>query len=342
MAMEQRHILVIRLSAMGDVAMTIPVLRAFTLQYPEVALTVVTKAFFKPFFRDLKGVTIVIADVKGVHKGVFGLYKLAKTLHKQAAFYAIADLHNVLRSKILKQFVKAKQYATIDKGRSEKKKLTSGALFKQLKPTTQRYADVFKTLGYPVQLKDPVFPGKIILNETLQLFVSGPFPTSIGVAPFAAHKGKMYPITAMETVIAALSKICNVVLFGGGASEVEQLGVLEERYDNVTSVAGKLSLAEELDVISNLELMVAMDSGNAHIAAMLGLKVVTIWGVTHPYAGFAPFHQPEDYMLLANREDYPLIPTSIYGNTYPEGYETAAASIAPEAIILKVQALLGL
>jgi ADP-heptose:LPS heptosyltransferase len=105
----------------------------------------------------------------------------------------------------------------------------------------------------------------------------------------------------------------------------------------VTSDAGKLSLEEELALISNLDLMLSMDSGNAHLAAMLGVKVITIWGVTHPFAGFAPFNQPDDYALLADRNLFPLIPTSIYGNKFPEGYENAAGSISFEAIVAKVK-----
>jgi len=64
-----KHILVIRLSAMGDVAMTVPILRQFTKQYPQVKLTVLTREFFTPFFRDLENVSVYAADVKGSIKG---------------------------------------------------------------------------------------------------------------------------------------------------------------------------------------------------------------------------------------------------------------------------------
>ena len=86
--------------------------------------------------------------------------------------------------------------------------------------------------------------------------------------------------------------------------------------------------------------MISMDSGNAHLAAMYGVKVITIWGVTHPFAGFAPFNQPKEYALLANNEKYPKIPTSIYGNKYPKDYINAAGSISPEKILKKVQRIL--
>lgn len=321
---------------MGDVAMTVPVLRALTVEHPDLKITVVTRAFFKPFFSNLKNVEVYAADLKGKHKGVLGLYKLSKEL-KALKFDAVADLHNVLRSKILKLFFAGKKVVQIDKGRAEKKALTSGRIFQQLKTTHQRYADVFEQLGYQIDLSNPQFPEKAELTSKLKSFISNSEQKIIGVAPFAAHQSKMYPLEKMEMVVAHLSREYNIILFGGGKKEIKILNDLETKYDNVKSVAGKLSLEEELDLISNLDVMLSMDSGNGHLAAMLGKKVITIWGVTHPFAGFAPFNQPEDYALVANREQYPLIPTSVYGNKYPEGYENAAGSISVDEVVSKIK-----
>ncbi len=337
MSHSEKHILVIRLSAMGDVAMTIPVLRALIKQYPDLKVTILTKPFFKPFFRDLMNVEVICVDVKGKHKSVFGLYKLARTLNKDYKFYAIADLHNVLRSKVLKQFIRCNRFVSINKGRRDKKQLTSGKIFKQLKTTHQRYADVFDVLGYPVDLTNPFFPDKVDLNREVIELLGDRKNGFIGIAPFAAHDGKMYPLNLMEQVVDQLSKDYKVVLFGGGKNEEGILSRWEKFHKNTVNVAGKLSLDEELDIISNLDMMLSMDSGNAHIAAMLGVKTVTIWGVTHPYAGFAPFNQPEDYALLSDREQFPLIPTSTYGNKYPEAYQKAAKSIDLKIIVNKVK-----
>lgn len=316
--------------------MTVPVLRALTVEHPDLKITVVTRAFFKPFFSNLKNVEVYAADLKGKHKGVLGLYKLSKEL-KALKFDAVADLHNVLRSKILKLFFAGKKVVQIDKGRAEKKALTSGRIFQQLKTTHQRYADVFEQLGYQIDLSNPQFPEKAELTSKLKSFISNSEQKIIGVAPFAAHQSKMYPLEKMEMVVAHLSREYNIILFGGGKKEIKILNDLETKYDNVKSVAGKLSLEEELDLISNLDVMLSMDSGNGHLAAMLGKKVITIWGVTHPFAGFAPFNQPEDYALVANREQYPLIPTSVYGNKYPEGYENAAGSISVDEVVSKIK-----
>lgn len=330
-----KHILVIRLSAMGDVAMTVPVLRAFSQQYPEVKLTVLTRGFFAPFFRDLENVEVFPADLKGKHKGFPGLYKLSKEL-KQLDIDAVADLHNVLRSNILKQFLRNLPFKQIDKGRKEKNELMKGINFKKLKTTPERYADVFRALGYGLDLWNPDFPTKVSLSDSILKITGVKEGKWLGVAPFAAHESKMYPLGQMKKVIEGLSKDYKVLLFGGGNKEIEILNGLENK-SQVINLAGKLSLSEEMDVISNLDGMLSMDSGNAHVAAMLGIKTITIWGVTHPFAGFAPFNQPENYCLLADREQFPLIPTSVYGNHYPEGYEKAAGSVAVETVIQTIK-----
>jgi ADP-heptose:LPS heptosyltransferase len=336
MPQKPNHILVIRLSAMGDVAMIVPVLRAFVKQYPAVKITVLTREFFSPFFRDLNNVQVYKADVRGKHKGLLGLYKLASEL-KQLNCDAIADLHNVLRSKILKLFLHKRAFVQIDKGRNEKRKLIKGIVFQQLKTTHQRYADVFEQLGFKLSLENPVFPKKAELDKTTLSIIGDCKMPTIGIAPFAAYQSKTYPINLMEKVIEQLSPEYRIVLFGGGEKETAVLDELAHSHQNTINLAGKLTLEQELDIISNLELMLAMDSANAHIAAMQGIKVVTIWGVTHPYAGFYPFDQNPKNALLADRNKYKKIPTSIYGKAYPKGYEHAIATIAPQEIIDKVK-----
>ena len=331
-----KHILVIRLSAMGDVAMTVPVLRALTDQYPELKITLLTRAFFAPFFRDLPNVSVFHADVKDKHKGILGLYNLSKEL-KKLNFDAVADLHNVLRSKILKRFLSIKLMSTIDKGRAEKKELISGRIKHALKSTHIRYTDVFAKLGYSVSLEHANHPNPVKL---IDFELSKGNNKWIGIAPFAQYESKMYPLDKMKEVVRTLSRKYTVILFGGGDKEKRILDKWEETFDNVLNLTEKYDLNKELDIISNLDLMLSMDSGNAHLAAMLGKKVVTIWGVTHPNAGFSPFKQPTDFALLANQSDFPLIPTSVYGNIYPEAYKHAAGSIPVQTIINKIESLL--
>jgi ADP-heptose:LPS heptosyltransferase len=147
----------------------------------------------------------------------------------------------------------------------------------------------------------------------------------------------------MEKVVVALNA-CNrykILLFGGGVKEKTTLNKWAFKYQNSINLVGKLSFEEELALISQLHLMLAMDSGNAHLAALFGVPTITLWGVTHPYAGFYPYGQDPGYGLLANRMEYPLIPTSVYGNKYPPGYENAMRTIAPEDVVSKIEEIIN-
>lgn len=340
------HVLVIRLSAMGDVAMTVPVLIALKRKYPNVKITVLTKPHFEPIFDSIEGITVFPAHVNSKHKGIFGLWKLYQAL-KSNQISHVADVHNVLRSKILGFFfsIGGVRVIKVDKGRAEKRKLTQdrNKVFQPLKPTIERYADVFKDLGFEMDVgKNDVLP-KHKLSEQLLKFVEPGYNKIIGIAPFATYQSKMYQLDLMEQVIQQLIvKNHKVLLFGGGNKEVDQLKALASKFgDEVQAVAGELNFKEELALISNLNVMVAMDSGNGHLAANYGVPVVTIWGVTHPYAGFAPINQPLENSLLPDREKFPLVPTSVYGNKCPDGYLNAINSITPKQVVKKVLEILG-
>jgi len=337
-----KHILVFRLSAMGDVAMTVPVLRAFVLQHPEVKITVVSRPFFKPFFDGIPDVNFFSIDLKERHKGFFGLLRLYKDL-KNLKIDAVADLHNVLRSKIIRNLfaLSGKKTAFVDKGRSEKKALTrtENKIFKPVTSMFERHKKVFQELGFDINLNNPEFPPKANLTSEILKITGEKTQKWIGLAPFAQYDSKVYPQDLMQEVIDKLAENHDnkIFLFGGGNKEVEILNQFASGKENVITIAGKLKFEDELKLIANLDIMLSMDSGNAHIAAMLGIKVVTLWGATHPYAGFLAFNQPMDSALVSDRKKFPLLPTSVYGNKKVEGYDDAMRSISVESVIKKIE-----
>ena len=332
---------------MGDVAMTVPVIRALVEQNTNVKITVVSRPFFKPFFDGIPNVEFFAVDVKERHKGLFGLLKLYADL-QQLNIDAVADLHNVLRSQIIRTLflLSGKKVAATDKGRDEKRALTraENKVFQPVKTMVERHVETFKKLGFSVDLAEPSFPEKAFLSEEI-LSVSGKKDNFkwIGIAPFAQYESKVYPLDLMQKVIDNLVENGNykLFLFGGGKEETEKLNTLAKQRENIVVVAGKLEFSQELQLISNLDVMLSMDSGNAHIAAMLGVKVITLWGATHPFAGFAPFNQPLENCLTSDRNQYPLLPTSVYGNKKVEGYEDVMRSISVESIVEKVNFVLN-
>jgi ADP-heptose:LPS heptosyltransferase len=331
---------------MGDVAMTVPVILGICKKYPSVKITVLTKPFMAPIFSDIPNVSVFNADVKGRHKGILGLWKLYKEL-ANLQIHMVADLHHVLRSTILKQFFKLKAIPCIqiDKGRVEKKKLIDPkrVRLEPLKSNFKRYSEVFEKLGHTIKIDEMVVMSKKPFPKDLDYLKDNEEQLLVGIAPFAAFKGKMYPLHLMKEVVNTLNNTnkYKIILFGGGQQEVEILNTWDNQFKNVFNAAGKLSLSSELSLISNVKLMLAMDSGNAHLAAMFGVPTVALWGITHPYAGFSPFNQPDSNNLLSDRVKYPLIPTSIYGNKYPDGYDNVMETIAPVAIINKISEILN-
>ena len=336
-----QHIAVMRLSAMGDVAMTVPILRAFNAKYPNVKITVISTPFFQPLFNDLQNFSFLPFDKKGKHKGFLGLFRLFLELRK-CNIDAFADLHNVLRLKVFRKLLAltGKKVAFTHKGRTEKKEVTRAVnkIFRPLPTVFERHTKVFEELGFPIDLSNPTFPEKSKLSSEILSVVGEKNQKWIGIAPFAQHDSKVYPLDLMEKVIDQLAQNPGnkLILFGGGKKEIVALESLTKSYNNVISVAGKLKFNQEIQLISNLDVMLSMDSGNGHIAAIFGVKTITLWGATHPYLGFSPFHQPEENSLVSDRNFYPKLPTSIYGNKKVEGYEDAMRTILPESVVEKI------
>lgn len=333
-----RHLLLFRFSSLGDVAMTVPVVHLLLQQYPHLQVTVVSTAFVQPLFEGMERLHFVAADLKGKHKGFTGLYRLYRELKKEVPFDAVADLHNVLRTKVLRQFLQfeGKPIAVIDKGRAEKKALTRehNKVLKPLKSTFERYADVLAQLNLPVMLRveEGLQAKKNIANLQQQKKEGYKL---IGIAPFAQYERKMYPRAKMKEVVRLLLQHQNIKMYlFGGRAEAQLLQQWADEMPHVENAAGKMTFAEELKWISNLDVMVSMDSANMHLASMYGVPVVSVWGATHPYAGFYGWGQKA---ANAVQVDLYCRPCSVFGNKKGPREDLACLhSISPLMVYQKV------
>ena len=319
--------------------MTVPVIKLLLQQHPELNVIMVSNSFMEPLFKDIERLQFYAADIKGRHKGIKGLYRLYKELRNSFSFDAIADLHDVLRTKLLRSFFffSGKPIAVIDKGRSEKKKLTrqKNKVLKPLETTFQRYANVFGSLDLPVILNvsEAVKKPSSIPLLVQKLKQEGFF--IIGLAPFAQYAEKTYPPEKMKEVIRLLlgHKKATIFLFGG-KNDAVIFQQWENEFERVESLAGKMNFEKELEYIAALDIMISMDSANMHLASLYNVSVVSIWGATHPYAGFYGWGQ-----LPGNAVQIDLYcrPCSVFGNK--PGYRAdllCLHSIAPLTIYNKV------
>ena len=348
--MKKEHLLVIRFSALGDVAMTVPVVYALAQQYPDVRITVLSRNFARPLFDDLlPNINFMEADLKREYHGITGLNSLYRRLLAKQ-FTAIADLHSVLRSSYLRMRFNLDHYkvAHIDKHRKDRRRITSSSNKQliQLPTSFQNYADVFARLGYPVNVQfRSIFSedgGDMnLLPESL------PRPTvgqpCIGIAPFAAHEGKIYPVRLMEQVVEQLlakHPDTRIYLFGKGQREDETFPKWCAAHPQCVYVSQHLNnLRDELILMSHLQVMVSMDSANMHLASLVATPVVSVWGATHPFTGFMGWNQNPENAIQIPLE---CRPCSIYGQKpCLRGDYACMRNIAPEQIANRVELILN-
>ncbi len=338
-------ILIIRLSAIGDVAMTIPVIYSAAKANPQDSFTILTQAFLIPVFINRpSNVEIIGINTFGPEKILRGLVRFAWGFSKYE-YDIILDLHNVIRSFIIRSFfqLKGKKVFVLNKARKERKQLTSrfNKVFKPLRPVTERYADVFKDANITfTESFISLFEEHSSKLSELEKLTGKKEGKWIGVAPFAKHKGKIYPLEKMEKIVDTLSKRENTTVFLLGSKGYEGT-ILEQwalRYSNVHTIVGHLSLDNELALISQLDVLLSMDSANMHFASLVGATVISVWGATHPYAGFYGYHQKPENAVQLGLE---CRPCSIYGNKKCfRGDWACMTQLPPEMILSKIEEVL--
>lgn len=349
--MNNPHLLIIRFSAMGDVAMLVPVVASLANTYPNLRITVLSQPFARAFFEKLApNVSFMEARLKKEDKGIKGLNAIYRRLQAKH-FTAVADMHDVLRTKYLRMRFNVDRYkvAHINKHRKEKRQLCSkdNKQLRQLPTSFSNYADVLSKLGYPTDLSfTSIFDSSGAPLSELQAAIGTKAEGDrwIGIAPFAAHKGKILPVEKTEEVINTLihnNPQCRIFLFGGGEREMKQFSEWKEKHPQCTIVGNHLKgLSQELILMSQLNVMLSMDSANMHLASLVNTPVVSIWGATHPYAGFMGWNQKE-----SNAVQLPLAcrPCSVYGGKpCHRGDYACLNDIKPETIVEKIENIIGL
>lgn len=330
---KRKRILIIRLSALGDVAMTVPAIYSLAKQYPMLDIDVLTRPFFgRLFINKPENVNIIAADFKGEYKGARGTLRLLRKLG-QLRPDCVADLHNVLRSWIIDSYFRLRgtRVEMVDKMRSDR-----GELFKTgraQQPFVERYADVFKRLGYPITLDfKSLYEDK---QGEAPVCVEHP---AIGIAPFARYYNKTYPAESMLQLIDMLiAEGYNVYLFGGRGEEAEKLKNWTKGKTKCHSLAGKYPLEEEIMLMSTMDAMISMDSSNQHMASLAGTPVISIWGSTTPACGFMGYRQDGENAVYLGLECQPC---SVGGAPEcPKGHFDCMRKLFPEIIAEKVKKL---
>ena len=334
----KQRILVIRFSALGDVVMTVPVVKAFLSAHPRTEIIMLSDARMADLFQGIDRLLFVGADLKHKHKGLIGIYRLFQQLKKTHQFDLVADLHGVLRSHVLRLLFRMskKTTAVIDKGRFEKFALVrkENKIYRPLKHSTERYIGVFKVLGFKA------FAKKGLLQETISpVKCDEQSKINIGFAPFAKHIPKMYPLDRFIDVIRHFdTEKYALYFFGGGPVEMAFIKEWEDTFTHAVPFNHQLGLKDELELMSTMQVMVTMDSANMHLGSLVNVPVVSVWGPTHQHAGFYGLGQDP---LQAVQVSLSCRPCSVFGNKKCwRGDHACMQQITPVMIIQKVEQVL--
>lgn len=338
---QKKTYIIIRLSALGDVSMTLPYIYNIAKGHPHDLFVFVTQPFMSGLFLEApKNVVIERLD-KGKVRNIMQLMSFARQLHFAYRKAVVIDLHDVIRTKIMLSVMKLYGHKTyrLRKPRMARKKLTSRSNGTVVSPQlylpkmTDLYEHLIRKAG--LTFCDPI---QTILprQETLDRI-------TIGVAPHAQHRGKRISKEQTIELIDALLKTFpkgQIILYGAPGSETEQNREIIQRCgSSVVRLTEGASLKEEIEEIARLHCMVSMDSANQHIAAMVGTPVISIWGATHPAGGFLPFGIDESQCYGIELD---CRPCSIFGNKpCHRGDWACLEQMNMEEVAKKVSLLIG-
>lgn len=321
-----KHVLVIRLSALGDVAIMAPIVKAYADANPDIRFTVAGPPMLAPLFAGMANVAFL-----GLKKKQ-SFVKIYKALNAVGADTVI-DLHKVNRVGFAIVTLRLRHLLNphfrifaLNKGKLSRWLFLHHWRQKPRKPQYVRYDEVFRRAGLKA-------------GEMTKAEVKRCEGTKVGVAPFAQHEGKIWPLENTERLVAMLSERGHEVVLFGSKSEAPVLEKWARHYTGVTSLAGRLPFAEELEIIKSLAVMVSMDSANMHFASAVGTPVVSIWGATHPDFGFYGYGQDRSNAICANLHCQPC---SAYGSKPCRyGDYRCMKAITPEDVMEKIETFIG-
>jgi ADP-heptose:LPS heptosyltransferase len=348
-----RKILVLRFSAMGDVVLLVPAIKSLVAAYPDIEVTVVTRPKYAPFFYDMERVNVFQADVDYTYTGLLGIRDLFAKLARKADYEVVIDMHDHIRTIILRSMFKifGNKVVVFDKGRKEKIAFTrkENKITIPLPHTVDRYRMAFEKAGFPFSIGEPPY---LALSDVIQN-ASGWFAWKksteqrkwIGLAPFAMHKSKIWPLENYPILINKILEKADVkfFLFGGGDKEIAYFESLKKQFpDRVEIIAEQLKLRQEIALMKHLDVMVCVDSSNMHVTSLAGVPLISIWGGTHPDVGFGPYKIQPDSIVQISREELPCRPCSVYGREKCyRGDFACLTRITPDQILTRVERALA-
>jgi heptosyltransferase-2 len=322
-------ILAVRFSSLGDIVLTVPLLRKLREKNPGAVIDYLTKQRYSQFLKELNYIDNVIEARDDIN---FRELKRLKSVISENKYDVIYDLHNNLKTLYLKIFQKSlirtfRKYS-LRKYIYVNLKIN---LLKNILPVYKRYLQTgnfyngFTTEKFTVN-------GHNILSE----YNIPDEKTIICIAPVSRHFTKTYPAEYYSRFIEMFDADKYAFVIVGTADQKNSAEALNST--NVINLCGKTDLRELMGIIQKSSLMISGDTGPMHIAEMLGIPLIMLAGSSVREFGFYP--QSADAVVI-EVSNLPCRPCSHIGRNFcPKNHFRCMKDISPEMIYEKTVKML--
>lgn len=324
------NILLVRFSALGDILLMTPLLRALRQRHPDAGMTVVTKAVFAPLLAHNPRVTEVIGWDDSA-----SLADLGRDL-KGRGFSHRLDLHGSPRSRTLRLHVGGR-WTTYPKHRVARTMLIRAKrnVYSDRRPVAERYFDAARELDVaPDAGSLEMFlsrPSLAAAEAFLTVHGIGVTRQLIAVAPGAAHFTKRWPEHHWTALVRRLIEHGNDVVVVGGPEEAEAgARVAAAGGERAVSAAGRFDLPGSGALLKRARALVTGDTGVMHMATAVGTPVAALFGPTVLEFGFFPYHAKATVL----QRDLECRPCSAHGGpTCPLVHHRCMQDTTPEDVL---------
>jgi len=313
------RVLLLRLSSLGDIVLTQPLIQALRTHYPDARIDLVVRKEYADVMRGVSELTNLLElDLSKPNE----MSKL-KTRLAATKYTHVLDLHNNYRTKRLRQLRGAKVRAVYK--RSFQRWLLVKFKINALKDTPDvigRYFEVAKVLSLTDDGSAPSFRN----NAQRE-------PRLVAIAPGSKHWNKRWPTQYFIEVIGKLIiEGWKVELFGSVEDKPLALEIAENvDSDHVKSFAGELTIAESMERMARASLAITNDSGLMHVASALGIPTIAIFGPTVREFGFMP--RAKTATILENKGLYCRPCTAIGKDSCPDKHFKCMKEITPGQVL---------
>jgi len=327
------RVLVIRLSSIGDIILTTPVLKEFKKKYPDAVVDFMVLDKFKDSIEGCPYVDNLIIFNKKEHRGIKGLKKFSDSI-KDNGYDYVFDLHSKLRSVAISIFIGTKTLR-YRKRALWKTLLVKAKLIKYSADDTivKNYFGALKKLGVEYKGED--------LNFTFSekdIKAVSEYKDFVVFAPGASKNTKKWTTEGFGNLARLLrEKYGKKIALIGGAGDKE---ICEEinsiSHESCVNLAGKLSLKESGALLSESDFLVTNDSGPFHISRGVKKKAFVIFGPTDP-----KMFEYDQYGVLVYRDE-PCSPCSLHGDKIcPKKHFNCMKNLKAEDVLKIIEKNMG-